>query len=157
MKVAFFHGLESKPFSEKNKELNKYFGESNVYAPPMDYKDPWLFDTVLKEIEGKDIELLIGSSMGGYFAYCLSTITGIPTLLFNPAVIGRSFDPVVELGSIPTKHTVILGINDDIIDPNKSKEYFDKYGIGEFEYHKENIEHRIPIEIFLYYSTNFDK
>ena len=108
MRVAFFHGLESKPHSEKNIELVKHFGESNVYAPAMDYRDPNLFETVLKEIKERDIQLLIGSSMGGYFSYCLSTITGIPTLLFNPAVIGRSFDPVTELGNLPAKHTVVL-------------------------------------------------
>jgi hypothetical protein len=151
MRVAFFHGLESKPHSEKNIELVKHFGESNVYAPAMDYRDPWLFDTVLKEIKERDIQLLIGSSMGGYFAYCLSTLTGIPTLLFNPAVIGRSFDPVTELGNLAAKHTVVLGINDDVIDPFKSTAYFMKSGIGEFEYNKEDIGHRIPIEIFTKY------
>ena len=79
--VAFFHGLESKPFSEKNQILIEHYGDANVYAPAMDYRDPWLFDTVLKQIRERDIELLIGSSMGGYFAYCLSTMTGIPTIL----------------------------------------------------------------------------
>lgn len=151
MKVAFFHGLESKPFSEKNIELVKHFGESNVYAPAMDYRDPTLFEKVLKEIKERDIELLIGSSMGGYFAYCLSTMTGIPTLLFNPAVIGRSFDPVVELGDKPSLHSVVLGINDDVIDPIESTAYFMNKGIGEFEYNKEDIGHRIPIEIFTKY------
>ena len=45
MRIAFFHGLESKPFSEKNQILIEQYGESNVYAPAMDYRDPWLFDT----------------------------------------------------------------------------------------------------------------
>jgi hypothetical protein len=148
MRAAFFHGLESKPFSEKNQILIEHYGDANVYAPAMDYRDPWLFDTVLKEIRERDIELLIGSSMGGYFAYCLSTMTGIPTVLFNPAVIGRSFDPVTEQGLISSKHRVILGVNDDVIDPIKSSAYFAEYGIGEFEYHREDIGHRIPKEVF---------
>ena len=114
----------------------------------MDYRDPWLFDTILKEIRERNIELLIGSSMGGYFSYFLSTMTGIPTILFNPAVIDRSFDPVTEMGCMTSKHRVILGINDDIINPVKSVEYFIEYGIGEFEYHKEDIGHRIPKEVF---------
>ena len=119
----------------------------------MYYRDPWLFDTVLKQIKERDIELLIGSSMGGYFAYCLSTITGVPTVLFNPAVIGRSFDPVTEMGLINSKHRVILGINDDVIDPIKSSAYFDEYGIGDFEYHREDIGHRIPREVFIRWVT----
>ncbi len=153
MRTAFFHGLESKPFSEKNQILIEQYGESNVYAPAMYYRDPCLFDTVLKQIKERDIELLIGSSMGGYFAYCLSTITGVPTVLFNPAVIGRSFDPVTEMGLISSKHRVILGINDDVIDPIKSSAYFDEYGIGEFEYHREDIGHRIPREVFIRWVT----
>ena len=153
MRTAFFHGLESKPFSEKNQILIEQYGESNVYAPAMYYRDPCLFDTVLKQIKERDIELLIGSSMGGYFAYCLSTITGVPTVLFNPAVIGRSFDPVTEMGLINSKHRVILGINDDVIDPIKSSAYFDEYGIGEFEYHREDIGHRIPREVFIRWVT----
>jgi hypothetical protein len=153
MRAAFFHGLESKPFSEKNQILIEHYGEDNVYAPAMDYRDPWLFDTVLKEIRERDIELLIGSSMGGYFAYCLSTMTGIPTVLFNPAVIGRSFDPVTEQGLISSKHRVILGVNDDVIDPIKSTDYFMRHGIGEFEYYKEDIGHRIPREVFIRWVT----
>lgn len=149
MRVAFFHGLESNPVSEKNKELNQRFRD--VYAPAMDYRDPKLFEKTLQDIKDKKIELLIGSSMGGYFAYCLSTLTGIPTLLFNPAVIGRSFDPIVEVGNVPAKHKVVLGINDDVIDPIKSTKYFTEKGIGTFEYHKENIGHRIPIEVFTSY------
>lgn len=153
MRTAFFHGIESKPFSEKNQILIEQYGESNVYAPAMYYRDPCLFDTVLKEIRERNIELLIGSSMGGYFAYCLSTMTGVPTVLFNPAVIGRSFDPVTEMGLISSKHRVILGINDDVIDPIKSSAYFDEYGIGDFEYHREDIGHRIPREVFIRWVT----
>lgn len=153
MRTAFFHGIESKPFSEKNQILIEHYGESNVYAPAMYYRDPCLFDTVLKEIRERNIELLIGSSMGGYFAYCLSTMTGVPTVLFNPAVIGRSFDPVTEMGLISSKHRVILGINDDVIDPIKSSAYFDEYGIGDFEYHREDIGHRIPREVFIRWVT----
>ena len=50
MRVAFFHGLESKPHSEKNIELVKHFGESNVYAPAMDYRDSTLFEKVEEDI-----------------------------------------------------------------------------------------------------------
>ena len=32
MRTAFFHGLESKPFSEKNQILIEQYGDANVYA-----------------------------------------------------------------------------------------------------------------------------
>ena len=73
-RVAFFHGMESKPVSEKNKVLESEF--SFVYAPPMNYRDPSLFRAVLNQVKESNIELLIGSSMGGWFAYCISSLTG---------------------------------------------------------------------------------
>ena len=51
MRVAFFHGLESPPVSDKTEWLDKNYEE--VYAPAMDYRDPGLFDQVLKEIKDR--------------------------------------------------------------------------------------------------------
>jgi hypothetical protein len=152
MRVAFFHGLESAPHSEKNVALDSTF--DFVYAPPMDYTDAGLFDRVLKQVQNDEIDLLIGSSMGGYFAYCISTITGIPTLIFNPAVQGRSMEPKVKYGNKRAIHTVVLGRKDDVIDPNKSIEWFDKNGIGQFRYTWESNAHRIPINVFTKWITN---
>lgn len=149
MRVAFFHGLESKPNSEKNQILNKTF--DYVYAPAMDYHNSNLFDTVLQGVKDNNIQLLIGSSMGGYFAYCISTLTGIPTILFNPAVVNRSFNPVTKVGSQKAHHTVVYGENDDIINPEKSQEWFKKYGVGSFKYYWENMGHKIPSNIFRKY------
>jgi hypothetical protein len=146
-RVAFFHGLESPPRSEKNDALERMF--THIYAPAMDYTDPKLFDTVLAEVKKQKVGLLIGSSMGGWFAYCISTLTGIPTLLFNPAVQGRSLDPKVKMGSSPANHTVVLGKKDAVIDPNKTIDWFTKNGVGTPHYNWEPIEHRIPIDVFM--------
>jgi hypothetical protein len=115
----------------------------------MDYTDPKLFDNVLSEVKKQKIDLLIGSSMGGWFAYCISTLTGIPTLLFNPAVQGRSMNPKVKIGSVPTTHTIILGKSDRVIDPNKTIDWFEKHGIGSQYYNWETMEHQIPKDVFM--------
>lgn len=146
MRVAFFHGLESNPYTEKNIALESQF--EYVYAPPMDYRDKNLFAKILKDVQSNDIDLLIGSSMGGWFAYCVSTITGTPCLLFNPAVQGRSFDPIVSVGNKRAKHTIVLGKKDAVIDPNKTISWFSKSGIGTQSFTWESMEHRIPIGIF---------
>jgi hypothetical protein len=146
MRVAFFHGLESNPYSEKNIALDAEF--EFVYAPPMDYRDKNLFSKVLKEVQSGNFDLLIGSSMGGWFAYNVSTITGTPCLLFNPAVQGRSFDPTVSSGTKRAKHTIVLGKEDEVIDPNKTITWFSKNGIGSQTFTWENMEHRIPISVF---------
>jgi len=144
-RVAFFHGMESKPVSEKNRVLESGF--SFVYAPPMNYRDPGLFTEVLNQVKESNIELLIGSSMGGWFAYCISTLTGIPTLLFNPALHSRQFDPQIELGEVKSHHTVILGRHDGIIDPIHSLQWLAENKVNSSSWYVE-MEHRIPIEVF---------
>ena len=146
-RVAFFHGLESPSRSEKNDAMERIF--THVYAPEMDYSKSGLFDEVLAEVKKQKPDLLIGSSMGGWFAYCISTLTGIPTLLFNPAVHGRSIEPKVKLSSVPAKHTVVLGKNDSIIDPMKTIDWFSKNGVGRARFNWAQMEHRIPVDIFM--------
>ena len=146
MKVAFFHGLESNEKSEKSQYLKSNF---NAWCPAMDYRNPKLFDEVLAHINSDKPDLLIGSSMGGWFAYCLSTLTGIPTLLLNPAVQGRSMEPKVHLGNMKAKHTVVLGSEDIVIDPAKTKSWLKSNCKGAFEIHMERIGHRTPNPIMV--------
>jgi hypothetical protein len=146
MKVAFFHGLESSPKSDKNDSLRSRF--DFVYDPPMSYSDPGLFEKVLSEVKKNKIDLLIGSSMGGWFAYCISTLTGIPTLLFNPAVHSRPTEPKVRIGNRKAKHTLVLGISDKVIIPMLTQNWVAKEGIGSFKIYFESNEHRTPIDIF---------
>ena len=152
-KIAFFHGLESPAVSDKTQYLNDNF--KNVYAPPMDYKDPSLFTHVLAQVRSRNIDLLVGSSMGGYFAYCISTLTGIPTILFNPAITGRSIEPKVSFGKAPSLHIVVLGKNDDVIIPYKTVEWFKENGKGNFSFNWESNGHRTPIDIFKKYVNSF--
>jgi predicted esterase YcpF (UPF0227 family) len=146
MRTAFFHGLESPPVSEKNAILDKHF--TDVYAPPMDYRDPGLFSRVLQEVTEKRPDVLIGSSMGGWFAYCLSTVTGIPTLLFNPACVGRSFNPIIETGKELPQQTIILGKYDDVINHQESMSWLVDNYHGPMSFTYEGIGHRIPADIF---------
>ncbi len=149
MRAAFLHGLESKPVSDKSKAVEKIFDYS--YTPAMDYKNPNMFNEVLQEIKDRKIDLLVGSSMGGWFSYCISTLTGIPTILFNPALQGRLYDPMVKQGTTPAKHTIILGRKDNIINPQKTYEWFKENGIGNAKFYWEGIGHRTPIDIFTKY------
>jgi esterase/lipase len=147
MKVAFFHGLDSEPITEKNYALRERFDD--VYDPAMDYKNPQMFETVLKHLQENPVDLLIGSSMGGYFAYCLSTNLGTRTLLFNPAVHSRPIEPVVSLGGLESNHLIVLGNSDNIITPKETEEFF--MNVSGVNIIREDIGHTIPIEIFKKY------
>lgn len=146
MKALFLHGLESKPKNQKSEFLAKF----DAQCPAMDYRSPGLFNEILTKIQNDRPEVLIGSSMGGWFAYCLSTITGIPTILFNPAVHSRSMEPVVQIGSMQANHTVILGRKDDLINPEETLEWIKK-NPGHFKVNFENNGHQTPINIFKKY------
>jgi len=148
MKVAFFHGLESQPRSEKNEILEELFGADNIYAPEMVYDYPLMYEEVLKHLQENPVDLLIGSSMGGYFAHSLSTILNIPTLLFNPAVHSRSMEPdFVETGNKRPVQTLVLGKADSVVKPYLTLDYFSD---AEFPLQIDivEMEHRVPAEIF---------
>ena len=146
MRIAFFHGLESPSKSDKSEYLEANY---EAYCPALNYTQPGLFAEVLDEVKRRDIQLLTGSSMGGWFAYCISTMTGIPTVLFNPALHSRTemYDPVVQIGRKKAKHVIILGKNDDVINPNMTIEFLKTNNVN-FEYHFESNDHRTPVNIF---------
>jgi esterase/lipase len=147
MKVAFFHGLDSEPISEKNYSL-RIFDE--VYDPKMDYRnDTDLFNNVLSHLKQNPVDLLIGSSMGGYFAYCLSTHLGVRTLLFNPAVHSRPIEPIVSMGDLKSNNLIVLGTEDTVIKPQPTVEFFKSVGDSTIMF--ENMGHLIPIDIFKKY------
>jgi len=151
MNVAFFHGLETDTSSDSHKlriqMLNTMF--DTVYVPTINYKTV-KFDEILKEIKDKKIDMLVGSSMGGWYAYCLSTVTGLPTLLFNPALKTRSFEPDVKLGSKTGHHMIILGEQDDVVPNEETVDFLSMTNLKhstKFFYEK-NMGHRTPNRIF---------
>ena len=88
--------------------------------------------------------------MGGYFAYLIGATLGIPTILFNPAVIGRSFDPVVYDSNLKeTSHNVFLGKTDKVINGALVQSYFSTYGIGNFAYTSYDGAHQVSAEVFI--------
>ena len=145
MKVAFYHGLES---NHKNTKGDLTIEKFDGYAPGLNYRKSGIFEKELAKIKEIKPDLLSGSSIGGYFAYALSTMTGIPTLLLNPAFHGRTFEPDVMFGKKRSKHIVIVGKKDKVVDQTISREWIKTNGIGSFKIHEENIGHRTPIDIY---------
>ena len=153
MRIAFFHGLESSHISDKTEYLNDNF--DYVYSPKMDYMiGNELFIETLEYIKNNNFDLLVGSSMGGWTAYCLSTETGIPTVLFNPAFVTRTLQFCKPSNKL-SNHTVVLGEFDDVINPNSTKQIINNEGVGTFNINMEKIGHRTPIEIFSKYMSKY--
>ena len=90
MKILYLHGLESKLSQEKRAVLER-FGE--VLAPHLDYyNNPETIESILNNYEKEGIDVVIGSSIGGFAAYYVSTVLKKPALLFNPALRKRSVE-----------------------------------------------------------------
>jgi len=150
MKIAYLHGLES-VIDEKDPKiifLRQQF--SNVYAPDIDYKEKDFFKKILSSVSKLAPDLIVGSSAGGYISYLIGSKLSIPTLLFNPAMVGRSYEPEVDTANLKnTQHTVYFGNKDTVIDGNKVRSFFKKEGVGSFDYNIYGGGHRVPVDVFI--------
>ena len=145
-KIVYLHGLESQQGGQKVDYLSD---KGYVFAPEMPYKqNPDLFQDTLEEIkELGEPDLIVGSSMGGYFAYALGTWTNIPIVLLNPALHSRQFEPDnVRHGLLQPRIHCLLGANDTVINP------YDTHKILQFEPKCEFMikkhGHRTPVGMF---------
>ncbi len=151
MKIAYLHGLESSidPKDPKIVWLNNNF--KSVYTPKIDYKKKGSFSTILRTIKNMDPHYIVGSSMGGYFAYLIGSKLGIKTILFNPAVVGRSFDPFV--GDIDIKgrngHNLFLGKSDNVINGDDVRKFFGDSGMANVNTEYYSGGHRVPVDVFI--------
>ena len=116
MTILYLHGLESKLNPAKKAILEKF---GLVIAPDLDYhNNPNIFDLLLKVNQEKEINVVIGSGMGGFMGYFIANTIKRPALLFNPALPYRpvqqnipDFNPI---NSSTLLHLVLGGL-DEII------------------------------------------
>jgi hypothetical protein len=156
-KIVYLHGLESKQGGPKV-EFLKTLGE--VFAPSMPYKErpKTLFPEILDEVRLFQPDLIIGSSMGGYFADHIATHTGTDVLLFNPGTYNKQkyfedWGIMTEKGRKTPKGLVVLGEWDDVVNPGESYDYYKPTGI-EFET-IQYMGHRTPYREFTEQVRNF--
>ena len=146
-KIIYLHGLESDPGGPKVSFLAE---KGTVYAPAMNYESLDLHEFILTL--GMP-DLIIGSSVGGYVADIIGSILGVDVLLFNPALHSRSidfdFDNDTPYGGENYKRTIILGTEDNVINPKITKKlrpHFDNS--AKFE-EIEGMGHRTPLDVFI--------
>jgi predicted esterase YcpF (UPF0227 family) len=146
MRIWYFHGLESKPGGKKVEFLHAK--ATMVFAPAMEYDNPDYFATLLAKAEQEKPDLVIGSSMGGYFADALASHTGTAVLLFNPALHSRSKPIELEYGSNQYTRNIVVGAKDAIINPEITRSmltHFQNFWV------EPNMEHRTPLPTFEIY------
>lgn len=88
LKIIYIHGFNSGGKSDKIDLLKMRFGE--VIAPTLPYSPKAairLLETEIARISDDDTLVLVGTSLGGYYAQYLGRKHGIKTVLINPAII----------------------------------------------------------------------
>ena len=150
-KILYLHGLESKQGGEKVDFLTD---QACVHAPIIDYRSEELCNTLYSRILNFEPDLIIGSSMGGYVAHEFAKAFNLPTILYNPALHSRPFEPQINIEEIQNNveytknHLIILGKHDPIINPEITKNML-QYKKEQYNIVEVDTGHRIPIDLFI--------
>ena len=115
MKIAYLHGLESKVGGPKVDWLMS-LGHKVIF-PKMDYSDVNEFRDTLHLLEMYKPDLIIGSSMGGWFAWNIGKLLKVPVLLYNPAILAPT---LIDAELKDSKVFLALGTSDEVINPNQT-------------------------------------
>mgnify|MGYP000085335646 FL=1 len=125
MKIAFLHGLESSAGCDRVLWLESQGHE--VYNPQLEYTtNNSCYENVSNHLSEFKPNLIIGSSIGGWFAWNLGKDFGTTVLLLNPAVHSRVVE--LEMGAPArwegeSKVYMALGSKDTVIDPETTMEW----------------------------------
>ena len=96
--VLYIHGFASCGQGNKSRLLSQHYGDDWVSSPDLPVAPADAIHLLQDIIEQKRIDLLVGASLGGYYAEYLNGKFAIPTVLINPST--RPFDTLAAyLGS----------------------------------------------------------
>lgn len=125
MKALYIHGLHSHPNPEKINILEE--AGLKVIAPFIDYdkEQGAVFERIKAIAIEEQVELLIGSSMGGFIGYWIAQDLQLAALLFNPALYFKSVQahiPQISNSQNPPLF-VCLGERDERVNPILVRDY----------------------------------
>lgn len=88
--IIFLHGFNSAGGSEKGRWFRNTFDEYQVLLPTLFFEPNRAIEQIaalINEPGNKtDSPVLVGSSLGGFYAACLAKQFGLPSILINPLV-----------------------------------------------------------------------
>ena len=151
MNILYIHGLNGSLTPEKRAILERY---GNIEAPKIDYEHNsdsimWLYNCY----KDAKIDIIMGSSMGGFASYHLSKLLQLPALLFNPAVSERSvFQNIPDTPETNgSKICIVLGAKDTVVNPKNTLNFLGDLLMQSQNYSiqiRHDLEHRIPLDVF---------
>lgn len=150
-KALYLHGLDSNPNRDKTEFLEKELGLT-VYAPKLNYYgsvgSTKLFELLSGLVDYEDVDLIIGSSFGGYMGFYLSECYDIPSYLFNPALHSRTIEVPIKIVRNNSRKTLFLGKKDTVIDPEKTIAFLRNHNYDNCITEILPTGHQIPVKVF---------
>lgn len=89
MNIIYLHGFQSSPFSIKGQQLYQYsqhIRQHQLHLPDLNCPPDDVINSVSEMIKALEQVVLVGSSLGGFYATQLAEKFNIPAVLINPAV-----------------------------------------------------------------------
>jgi len=146
-KLLYIHGFASCGKGQKSTALAKWFGQENVIAPDLPSSPKKAISLLSSLIEKENPSLLVGSSLGGYYAGYLAEKYTKKAVLINPSIqpyetIGMQerfcdqkpfmfeslfLEFLMEFRSKPCYGTylVLLQSGDEVLDYTKAKKHYE--------------------------------
>lgn len=175
MNILYIHGFKAS-FNESSNKVTQLKTIGNVFGYTIDYSKPFI--EILKELISFDrhianSDLIIGSSLGGFFASHVGSLTETPFVAINPSIEPKETlkkylsegtikeDIIESYRSFNLKGCglILLDSDDEVIDSKKTSEVLkDSYkvrlfkgGNHRFSHMKESLE-----EIKSFYENSFN-
>ncbi len=142
MNILYVHGANSS-FDKNNSRFDQ-FKEAGHDVVGISHNFTQKFDDIIESNRqiciDQDIDLIVGTSLGGLLASNISYVTGIPSIVVNPAtnvnLIVDKFgdlmnsDVIASYNANEFKHDnviyVLLGSEDDVINPHDTEQYLEE-------------------------------
>ncbi|MEA3418992.1 MAG: YqiA/YcfP family alpha/beta fold hydrolase [Campylobacterota bacterium] len=93
-RILYLHGFASCGESNKTGELKAYFGGKNFLSPDLPPAPVDAVEMIRELINTEKINMLIGSSLGGFYATYFAEINRMKAILINPSI--RPFDTLAS-------------------------------------------------------------
>lgn len=147
MTIIYLHGLDSNPSATKATITTKYAKEMGieVICPNLNIPPNDVVTTLTKLIQDTPNVVLVGSSLGGYFANLLSDLTDTPAILLNPSI-----RPDVSFRRFLGGNFSQQALSDEMVIYNTTGGWEIKFGdLAWFECHRLHVKNPNKIKVLL--------
>ena len=99
MKVLNLHGFMGKADNRTYSALCELMPKENIVSPKLEYMNDHpdeLFAKLNRIIENEDIDIIIGQSLGAFYALPLAFVGGLPCILTNPCFFPAETEVIIN-------------------------------------------------------------